>query len=139
MNNSKNNFSLSLEELEKDYWKDPVNFSTGLVERCFNYRKIPLQRLTIEQLRTLIGQNIGLKFLIPLASEKLKENILAEGDFYAGDLLNAIITSDVDFWKSNPILYKEIIQLIKQNSDKLVQNISIRQFHSDVFAFQTIL
>ena len=56
-----NSFSvnLSIEELEKDKWKEPDFFPTDLVEKCFKYRKIPVKDLTTEQLRTLIGQNMG--------------------------------------------------------------------------------
>ncbi len=135
MNKPKVNYDLTLEESEKDYWKEPDFFPTGLVEKCFKYRKVPLKNLTIEQLRTLIGQNIGLKFLIPLATEKLKDNILAEGNFYEGDLLSAVVTSDVKFWIKNPELHKEVVKLIKLNADKLLP---ISQFHRDIAAFETL-
>ncbi len=61
----------SLEELEQDYWKD-YDFPTGLIAKCHEYRKIPLKDLTIEQIRLLIVQDIGLKYLIPKAIEVLK-------------------------------------------------------------------
>lgn len=52
----------SIEQLENDFWKE-TDFPTGLVERCYRYRKIPIGDLTLAQLRTLIGQQIGLKYL----------------------------------------------------------------------------
>ncbi len=36
----------------------------------------------------MIGQKIGLDDLIPLALESLEDNILLEGNFYCGNLLN---------------------------------------------------
>lgn len=54
----------SIEQLENDFWKES-DFPTGLVERCYQYRKIPIGDLTPAQLRMLIGQQIGLKYLIP--------------------------------------------------------------------------
>jgi hypothetical protein len=36
----------------------------------------------------MIGQKIGLDYLILLALESLEGNILLEGNFYCGDLLN---------------------------------------------------
>ena len=65
----------SIEQLENDFWKEPTEFPTGLVERCFFYRKIPLEKLTIGELRTLTAQKIGLKFILELILEKLDENI----------------------------------------------------------------
>ena len=116
----------TLEELENDIWKDDKNYPTGLVERCFKFRKIPVKDLTIEELRTLIGQNIGLYYLIPIAYEKLKENILAEGNFYAGDLLDAVVRSDKKFWQTNPLYWKEIVTVINQNADILQKEVSPR-------------
>ena len=136
-----NSFSanLSIEELEKDKWKEPDFFPTDLVEKCFKYRKIPVKDLTTEQLRTLIGQNIGLKYLIPLTIERLRNNVLAEGDFYPGDLLNAVITSEVVYWKANPVLHKTIAELIDSHLEILQQNISIRQFYRDIEIFKRVI
>ncbi|WP_457618472.1 contact-dependent growth inhibition system immunity protein [Lutibacter sp.] len=94
-NNWKNK---SLENLEKDIWDEP-EYSSHLVTTCHKLRKKQLKDFDIEDLRIMIGQNIGLKFLIPLAIEKLKQNILAEGDLYEGDLLKSVLTSEPDYWK----------------------------------------
>ncbi len=53
----------------------------------------------------MVGQNIGLSFLIPLALEKLAENPLASGDFYPGDLLKNVLDVKPEFWQENPELY----------------------------------
>lgn len=116
----------TLEDLENDIWKDDKNYPTGLVERCFKFRKIPVNNLTIEELRTLVSQNIGLYYIIPIAYKKLRENILAEGNFYAGDLLSAVVTTDKKFWESNPLYWKEIVVLINQNADILQKEVSPR-------------
>ena len=59
--------SKSIEQLENDYWKEPPEFPTNLVKRCFEYRKIKVSELTIEQIRLLISQKIGIEFLIGIA------------------------------------------------------------------------
>lgn len=64
-------------------------------------RRVQLRLLTIENLRILIGQNIGLPFLMPLALEQLEQNPLAEGDFYPGDLLCAALRVEADFWRAH--------------------------------------
>ncbi|OQP50271.1 hypothetical protein A4H97_00020 [Niastella yeongjuensis] len=101
----------SIEQLENDYWKE-FDFPTGLVERCFRYRKIPIGNLTPEQLRTLISQQIGLKYLIPLSLDILKQNILTEADLYEGDLLASILSVDPSFWGQYPAIKLDMQQLI---------------------------
>ena len=74
--------SKTLEELENDFWNDPENMS-HLATECHRLRKVPLADLSIENLRILIGQKIGLKFLVPIALEYLEKDPLSEGDLYA--------------------------------------------------------
>ena len=85
----KNNH-LSLEQLEKDIWPAP-DFPSHLVTRCHALQKKPLCDLEVEDLRMLIGQAIGLDFLLPAALAILEKDPLAEGDFFAGDLLIALV------------------------------------------------
>ncbi|WP_254785779.1 contact-dependent growth inhibition system immunity protein [Zhouia amylolytica] len=72
----------SIEQLEKDYWKEPSEFPTDMVKKCYQYRKINITDLTDEQIRLLFSQQIGTEYLIGVALEKLERNILTEGDFY---------------------------------------------------------
>lgn len=67
----------------------------------------------------MIGQNIGLKYLIPLAIEKLQENNLSEGEFYKGDLLNAVLTVDSNYWKDNKENWRKMVELFKGNIEVL--------------------
>ncbi|MDR3693980.1 contact-dependent growth inhibition system immunity protein [Mucilaginibacter sp.] len=70
----------TIEHLEKVKW--PCHeFNSFLVNRMQELRKIPLNKFTTEDLRIMIGQEIGLYYLIPLALEKLTDNLWAEGDF----------------------------------------------------------
>ena len=64
----------------------------------------------------MIGQNFGLRYLIPLALERLKENILAGGDFYPGDLLVAVVSIKNEFWEEHSTYKKEVDALISDNS-----------------------
>lgn len=103
----------SVEELENDFWKD-VDFPTDLVKRCFLYRKIPIGELTPEQLRTLIGQNIGLEFLIPIALKFLDRDILLDAELYEGDLLNTVLDVDQRFLKKHNDIFKDIQRLVSK-------------------------
>ena len=104
----------SIEQLENYYWKD-VNFPSTLVERCFAYRKIPISDLTAEQLRLLISQQIGLPYLIARAVGMLQHDILTEGEYYPGDLLNSLISLNAKEWVNWPKEKQKLIGLISEN------------------------
>jgi hypothetical protein len=55
----------------------------------------------------MIGQNIGLPWLLPLALDRLEENPWAAGDMYPGDLLTA--TASADFrWHTRTELHDRV-------------------------------
>lgn len=108
----------SLENLEKEYWGEPT-YDSQLIKRCHLLRKKPIKDFEIEDLRIMIGQNIGLNFLIPIALDKLKDNVLAEGDFYEGDLLKAVLTCKKEFWNKETEFIKELEAIISDNSEIL--------------------
>ena len=55
----------------------------------------------------LIGQQIGLPSLIPLALELLSGDPFTEGGCYKGDLLAAVLRADSSFWIASPELRAE--------------------------------
>ena len=91
----------SLQELEKCDWGE-ASYSSYLVGTCHQLRRKPLVEFTVEDLRIMIGQQISLPILVPLAVEALEINPLAEGDFYAGDLLSAVLKIQNTFWIDHP-------------------------------------
>lgn len=104
----------TLQNLEKDDWGEPA-YNSHLVMRCHKLRRIPLNEFTVEDLRIMIGQQIGLPYLIPLALEKLGEDILAEDDHYPGDLLVNVTKVVPEFWTANPDLHNALKKLIAIN------------------------
>ncbi len=83
--------SRSLEEIEDDRWGDPPADATRLISTAHALRTRPVGALDAEGLRLLISQQIGLDTLVPLALDHVERNPLAEGDFYPGDLLDALM------------------------------------------------
>ena len=83
--------SRSLEEIEDDRWGDPPDEATRLISTAYALRKRPIGALDVEDLRLLISQRIGLDALVPLALDLVERDPLAEGDFYPGDLLDALM------------------------------------------------
>lgn len=98
----------TLETLEKDTWQESA-FDSQLIRKTTALRKIPLASFSVEDLRIIIGQHMSLDYLIPLALEKLAENLLAEGDYYKGDLLKSVQSVPVEFWDNNPDLLQQFI------------------------------
>ena len=48
----------------------------------------------VEDLQIMIGQQIGLPYLVPITLQRLRANVLAEGAFYPGDLLANVLRVD---------------------------------------------
>lgn len=111
----------SLQNLEKKVMTND-GYSSNLTARCTELLSRPLNEYSVEDMRIMIGQQVGLNYLIPLALEQLHINILSEGDYYAGDLLNVVLKVDKAFWSKNSLLFKNLIQLIKENKNLLLQS-----------------
>ena len=100
----------SIEELEGEVWPPP-NYSSFLVLRCHDLRKKPVQDFSVEDLRLMIGQNVGLKFLIPVAINVLEKNPFFSGDHYFGDLLCAVLSVEKKFWMENEPQYYRFLEV----------------------------
>jgi hypothetical protein len=98
----------TLTELEKSDWGEPT-YPSSLVRNCHAARKKPLRQFTAEDCRILIGQRISLPYVVPVALPILESNILADGDYYPGDLLLAVLTIDRDFWLANQSLWERLV------------------------------
>jgi hypothetical protein len=102
----------TLNELDPPDWGPAPDGASGLISLCHAARQKPLSELTVEDLRILVGQNIALPLLVPLALERLRQNPLSQGDFYPGDLLVAILSSDASFWQANDGLAFEVTEIL---------------------------
>ncbi|WUJ12451.1 contact-dependent growth inhibition system immunity protein [Actinoplanes sp. NBC_00393] len=80
------------------FWGGPPTGSSRLVATVHELRRRPLAELGVEDLRVLIGQQVGLPVLVPRAVRVLEADPLAEGDFYPGDLLVAVIRVPAAYW-----------------------------------------
>lgn len=135
---NKANLDKTLEELERSNWGEP-NFPSYLVTTCHKLRRKKLKDFTVEDLRIMIGQNIGLPFLMPLAIEILKESPLAAGDFYAGDLLNSVLSIETEFWQRNVELWQDVEHIISglESEHEWIRSVVLKnaeQFRYQAFA-----
>lgn len=101
----------TLQELERQDWGEPP-FPSSLVRTCHALRRKPLRDFTVEDLRIMIGQNISLNYLMPLAIEHLQRDPLAAGDFYPGDLLATVLRVTSGFWQVQPRLRQAVQDLV---------------------------
>lgn len=65
-------------------------------------RRKPIALLTSEDLRLLLGQNVGVPILLPRALAMLEQDPLREGDLYPGDLLAAALRVPPSHWHTRP-------------------------------------
>ena len=123
----------SLDAVDPPAWGPAPHDATDLVARCYELRAKPLARFSIDDLRVMIGQQVGLPHLLPLALRRLQENPLAEGEYYPGDLLTAVLSVDEDFWWDHPDLWLEVNDVLDALED------SIRQLSGAIERFRHIV
>lgn len=110
--------SKSLQEIEKEDWGEPT-FHSSLVLTCHRLRRKPVNQFTVEDLRIMIGQQISLAILVPLAVEVLETEPLAAGHFYPGDLLANVLRLDEMFWASHPDSFERVRRIVGRVRDSL--------------------
>ncbi len=102
----------SLQELEGQDWGE-ATYPSYLVRTCHALHRKPLRDFTVEDLRIMIGQNLSLDYLIPLALEHLQRDPFAAGDFYPGDLLGCVLGRvQPGFWQRRPDLRRAVEDII---------------------------
>lgn len=111
----------NLENLEKNNLGEVPLDESSIVQRLYRLRKIPLEEFTIDDVRFMIIQETGLPYLLTISIEILEKDLLAEGNYYEGDLLGAIMKIRPDNWKGNKELWTEIDTLVKDRLDELRQ------------------
>lgn len=120
----------TLETLEKKMWPAlSPDESSHLIKTCNSLRKKVLEDYTTEDLRIMIGQEIGLYFLMPLAIETLTNNLFVEGDMYEGDLLKNVLEINTTFWDENKSYWQALNNIIKDSRQEITKlKIDISKF-----------
>lgn len=86
----------TLEQLEVANFVKASSLSY-VIEKCYLLRKKKLADFSDENLRIMIGQNMGLKYLVPIAIEKLSSFPLTSGNFEEGALFANVVSSDYEW------------------------------------------
>ena len=88
-----------------------------MIDQVHRLRIIQIERLEPKEIRLLIGQEVGLKYLIPVAFDILRDDLFIDTELFEGDLLQNVIKVDIDFWDNNNELKNELDDLLKSYSD----------------------
>ncbi|MEV6897011.1 contact-dependent growth inhibition system immunity protein [Amycolatopsis sp. NPDC051372] len=94
--------SLTLEQIEGLRWGSPPADATRLIKTVYELRTKPVGAMDAEDLRVLLLQRESIDVLVPVALTHLEQNPLAEGDFYPGDLLTAVLKVPQAYWQQHP-------------------------------------
>lgn len=132
------NLKKSIEQLENDFWPDLPDSTSSLIKRCHELRKKKLSELSKGDLRVLINQGVGLKYLVPIAIKILMENPFIEAEYYEGDMLNGILTIENEFWGKESkmqAMAREVSERGKKQLNDLDTTDEIREDLEEAFRF----
>ena len=110
-NNVDGDLGLTLEAIERP-WGDAPSAASYLVRTVHRLRRKPIGQLGIEDLRILLGQDVGTEAVLPRALTVLEREPLAEGDYYPGDLLAAVLSLPVAYWQKYPAYADRIERIL---------------------------
>ncbi|PWK64863.1 hypothetical protein BCL76_114185 [Streptomyces sp. CG 926] len=108
----------TLDELDGPAWPPPPSPTTALVAKVHALCRVRLGDLTPADLRTLIGQDVGLLYVLPLAVRALVEDPMLDAYFYPGDLLLAVLARPEGAWALFPDLREEVAALVANLSEQ---------------------
>jgi hypothetical protein len=103
----------SIAQLERDDWGEPPADAPPSIARCYRLRRVPIESLTLADVRLLLGQDIGLPYLAPIAIEALKKQPLIETEHYCGDLLANILRISPTFYDEHKKYKDDVISMIR--------------------------
>lgn len=97
------NLNKTISQLLHHEWvgPTPTHDDSFIQQNLYRLYHTIVADLDIEDVRFLINQEILLDDMMPIALGYLRMNILAEGDFYEGDLLNAVLSVSNIFWENH--------------------------------------
>jgi hypothetical protein len=95
----------TLTQLEGEDWGEPV-WQSWVVTNSHHLRHKPLREFTAEDLRFMLGQQISLPVLMPMALDVLETAPFA-GD-NPGSLLHSALAVDTRFWRDHPDLWRRL-------------------------------
>lgn len=110
----------NIETIEGVVWESCPSDASFLVRRTHELRKKNIDDFDVEDLRLMIAQGEALNILVPNAISILRNDILAEGDYYPGDLLKSVLSIDKDFWNHHASLREQVSIIVNSGLQKTI-------------------
>jgi hypothetical protein len=101
----------TLEELDGQRW-GPPEVETSLVQTVHRLRRVPIGQFEPRDLRIMIGQGVGVQYLVPNALTLLERDPFMEADLHTGDLLMSVFNVDDAFWQRSPELRRRAVAIL---------------------------
>ena len=92
----------TLEELSGISLDEP-RLNSYVVRTASRVSKKPIGKISAEEIRLLIGQRIGVKYLLHRAVLILENNPLIETGYFEGDLMMALLELEPEAWSENEL------------------------------------
>ena len=105
-----NEFDDSLNEIE-GFQENLSGLDSGLIEKCMVARSKKLKDLSVDEIRVLLSQLIGLAYIVPLALNIVEQDPLISSGLYSGDLAVSLFNIDEEFWSNNPEWNNRLIEV----------------------------
>ena len=83
------------------------------------YSTKDIDTFSLEDIRFMIGQEIGIEHLLPKAFEYLEKDIFLDASYYEGDLLSVVLKLPSKFWKNNTVERDKVLNLLRLNQDRI--------------------
>lgn len=83
------------------------------------YSTKDIDTFSLEDIRFMIGQEIGIEHLLLKAFEYLEKDIFLDASYYEGDLLSVVLKLPSKFWKNNPVERDKVLNLLRLNQDRI--------------------
>jgi hypothetical protein len=109
----------SISQLEGWSWNTDIPAKDNSSFEEYNFYLLhnkPIKNYSLEDVYFMIGQESGLKYLVPIAIEYLSNAPLLKADDYPGDLLGRVLLIKKDFWGSFPEHHKALLRIIKKDN-----------------------
>lgn len=134
------NRSRTIEQLEGHPWPEPPADCAPVVLRCSALRRVPIDQLATADLRVLLGQEVGTRFVLELALEALERDPLVESEYYPGDLLSNVLALRAEAWAGNTDWHRRALSVARRAHSLLVAEsehggIRDRELHRDIEFF----
>lgn len=97
----------TLDQLEGADWGKPT-YPSYVVTNAHRLRKVPLREFTPEDLRFMLGQQISLSILMPMALDVLEREPYLGGEMYPGALLTVALRVEPVFWREHQELWRRL-------------------------------